>query len=306
MNTIGDGEAVVNTRTTSATEAPPAIETTDPDRIQDTKWTAGEVWERYGSRLFTVTNLTIFFILWELFGRSGAVNPLFLPSASSMFSALWDGLTTSAPPGAVYSGSIRDHLFYSMSNLGIGLLIACIIGIPAGLLMGGNKYVEKVLAPYVWALASLPRIALVPLFILFLGFTRKMQLTIIVLSAVFPIIINAWAGVKTTDKSLLAAARVFGASRYELYLKVVLPFTLPFIISGVQQGIGRGLIGLIIAEYLGGSSGLGYLVNRAKDTFNSPLMYAVLLLLVVVSLTLIHLTRWLEAYVAPWRRTEGL
>lgn len=281
-------------------------ERSDPDRIQDTEWTLSEVWGRYGSWVVTVVNLTTFFCLWELFARSGAVSPLFLPSASKMFAALWHGLTTTAPPGAVISGSILDHLAYSLSNLGIGLGIACAIGIPAGLLMGGNKYIEKILSPYVWALASLPRIALVPLFILFLGFTEKMQITIITLSAVFPIIINAWAGVKTTEKSLLAAAKVFGASRRELYTKVVLPYTLPFIIAGIQQGIGRGLIGVIIAEIFGGSNGLGYLVNRAADTFNSALMYAVLFLLVVVSLSLIQITRWLEAYVAPWRRIEGL
>ena len=186
------------------------------------------------------------------------------------------------------------------------LIIACIIGIPAGLLMGGNKIVEKILSPYVWALASVPRIALVPLFILFLGFSVKMQVTIITLSAVFPIIINSWAGVKTTDKSLLSAAKVFGANRFQLYMKVVLPYTLPFIISGIQQGIGRGLVAVIIAEIFGGSRGLGYLVNRSADTFDSALMYAVLLLLVVVSLCLVQLTRWLEAYVAPWRRLEGL
>jgi len=280
--------------------------TTDPDRIQDTEWTLSEVWQRYGSWVITALNLTTFFCIWELFARSGAVSPLFLPSASGMFTALWDGLTTTAPPGAVISGSIRDHLLYTLSNLGIGLVISCAIGIPAGLLMGGNKYIEKILSPYVWALASLPRIALVPLFILFLGFTEKMQITIIVMSSVFPIVINAWAGVKTTEKSLLSAAKVFGANRRELYTKVVLPYTLPFIIAGIQQGIGRGLVGVIIAEIFGGSHGLGYLVNRSADTFNSALMYAVLFLLVVVSLSLIQITRWLEAYIAPWRRMEML
>ena len=170
--------------------------------------------------------------------------------------------------------------------------------------MGGNRVVETLLSPYVWSLASLPRIALVPLFILFMGFTERMQITIIVLSAVFPITINAWAGVKTTDKSLLAAASVFGASKLDLYMKVVLPYTLPFIIAGIQQGIGRGLVGVIIAEMFGGSEGLGYLIQRAADTFNSSLMYAVLMLLVFVSLTLVNLTRWLEAYVAPWRRLD--
>jgi NitT/TauT family transport system permease protein len=110
--------------------------------------------------------------------------------------------------------------------------------------------------------------------------------------------------VKTTEKSLLSAARVFGASRVDLYRKVVFPYTLPFIISGIQQGIGRGLIGVVIAEIFGGSRGLGYLIQRAADTFNSSLMYAVLILLVIVSLSLINFTRWLEAYVAPWRRLD--
>jgi NitT/TauT family transport system permease protein len=279
---------------------------TDPSRIQDTEWTASEFWSRYGSWAVTVVNLTIFFCIWELFARSGAVNQLFLPTASGMFEALWHGLTTSAPAGAVVSGSIADHLLFSLRTLTIGLAIAIAIGVPAGLLMGGNRYVETILSPYVWSLASLPRIALVPLFILFLGFTVKMQVTIVVLSAVFPIMINSWAGVKTTEKSLLAAAKVFGASRRELYTKVVFPYTLPFIISGIQQGIGRGLIGVIIAEIFGGSHGLGYLIQRSADTFNSRLMYAVLFVLIIISLTLIQFTRWLEAYVAPWRRIDRL
>jgi NitT/TauT family transport system permease protein len=283
-----------------------AVATEDPNRIEYTGWTAAEVWRRVSPFLVTVVNISCFFAIWELFARSGAISPLFFPKASSMFVALWNGLTTSAPPGAIVSGSIRDHLFYSLSNLGLGLIIACIVGIPAGLLMGGNKIVEKILSPYVWALASVPRIALVPLFILFLGFSVKMQVTIITLAAVFPIIINAWAGVKTTEKSLLSAAKVFGANRRQLYMKVVLPYTLPFIISGIQQGIGRGLVAVIIAEIFGGSRGLGYLVNRSADTFDSALMYAVLFLLVVVSLTLVQATRWLESYVAPWRRLEGL
>lgn len=278
----------------------------DSGRIEQTEWTLREVWDRCGGAVVTVVNLTAFFCIWEAFARTGIISPLFFPKASSMFAALWHGLTTTAPPGAVISGSIRDHLLYTLTNLGIGLVIACLVGIPAGLLMGGNKYIEKILSPYVWAMASLPRIALVPLFILFLGFSVKMQITIIALSAVFPIIINSWAGVKTTDKSLLAAARVFGASRRELYMKVVLPYTLPFIISGIQQGIGRGLVGVIIAEIFGGSRGLGYLVTRSADTFNSALMYAVLFLLVVVSLSLVQLTRWLESYVAPWRRVDGV
>lgn len=282
------------------------FDTDDPDRIQDIGWTAREVWRR--SRGFVVTSINImtFFILWEIVTIYGNINPLFLPKASDMFVELYVGLTTRAPEGAVFSGSILDHFLHSFSNLMFGLVIAILIGVPGGLLMGGNKYIEAILSPYVWALASLPRIALVPLFILFLGFTTTMQVTIIVISAVFPIMINAWAGVKTTEKSLLAAARVFGANRRQLYVRVVLPYTLPFIISGIQQGIGRGLIGVVIAELFGGSNGLGYLIQRSADTFNTAMNFAVLLLLIVMSLSLINFTRWLEAYVAPWRSANHL
>ena len=282
------------------------FDTDDPDRIQDLGWTFKEVWRRIRGLVVTTLNLITFFILWEVFTIYGDINPLFLPKASDMFAELWVGLTTRAPEGAVFSGSILDHFLHSFNNLMFGLAIACLIGIPGGLLMGGNKYIEAILSPYVWALASLPRIALVPLFILFLGFTTTMQVTIIVISAVFPIMINAWAGVKTTEKSLLAAARVFGANRRQLYVKVVLPYTLPFIISGIQQGIGRGLIGVVIAELFGGSNGLGFLIQRSADTFNTAMTFAVLLLLIVMSLSLINFTRWLEAYVAPWRNVNHL
>ena len=282
------------------------FDTDDPDRIQDIGWTASEVWRRTRGFVVTSLNIMTFFILWEIVTIYGNINPLFLPKASDMFMELWVGLTTRAPEGAVFSGSILDHFLHSFSNLMFGLGIAILIGVPGGLLMGGNKYIEAILSPYVWALASLPRIALVPLFILFLGFTTTMQVTIIVISAVFPIMINAWAGVKTTEKSLLAAARVFGANRRQLYVKVVLPYTLPFIISGIQQGIGRGLIGVVIAELFGGSNGLGYLIQRSADTFNTAMNFAVLLLLIVMSLSLINFTRWLEAYVAPWRSANHL
>lgn len=279
-------------------------EFSDADRIKDVGLSVSSIWDQYGTWAVTILNLTIFFILWELFARSGAVNPVFFPTASGMFSTLFEGLTASAPPNAIISGQIIDHLLYTLRTLTIGVTLACLIGIPGGLLMGGNRYVERILSPYVWGLASLPRIALVPLFILFMGFTVQMQVTIVTLSAMFPIMINSWAGVKTTEKSLIAAARVFGASRRQIYTNVVLPFTLPFIISGVQQGIGRGMVAVIIAEIFGGSNGLGFLIVRSADTFNSELMYAVLLLLVIISLSFIKITKMVEVYIAPWRQQQ--
>jgi ABC-type nitrate/sulfonate/bicarbonate transport system permease component len=248
---------------------------------------------RYGPAALIVLNLTVFFIAWELFARAEVINPLFLPRASDVFITIYEGLS----PG----GIILDHIFISLRLFGIGMAAAAIVGIPIGLIMGASKIVDGIFSPYVWAMASLPRVALMPLLILVLGFSDQAKLTLIFLSAIFPIIINCMAGVKTVDQSLVRAGQVFGASKPALYRKVIFPYTLPFIISGLNQGMTRGLVGLVIAEIFGGNSGLGYLTVRASEMFNSALLYAVLLILVIISLAFVQSVRWLEIKVAPWR-----
>jgi NitT/TauT family transport system permease protein len=133
-----------------------------------------------------------------------------------------------------------------------------------------------------------------------------MQLTIIVLSAVFPIAINCWAGVKTVDPSLLRAGAVFGANTVTQYRKIVLPFTLPFVISGIQQGIARALVGMLVGELLGGGGeGLGRVLALSADRFDIPLLYGVLLLLAIMSVSAVQAMRWLEKKVAPWREARS-
>jgi ABC-type nitrate/sulfonate/bicarbonate transport system permease component len=245
----------------------------------------------------TVVNLAVFFTVWELVARGELVNPLFFPKISDTFSAMYEGFT---------DGTIPPQLWHSISNLLIGLAISAAIGIPVGLFMGASKTADLILSPYVWAMTSLPRVALIPLLILILGFGNEMQLTIIVLSAVFPIMVNCMAGVKTVDPSLLRAGRVFGTSRLQTYSKIILPFTLPFVISGINQGIARGLVGMLIGELLGGGgNGLGFLLDRAGDQFDAPMLYATLIILAVMSVSLVQLMRWLERRVAPWREVTA-
>ena len=241
----------------------------------------------------TVLNLSIFFSIWELIARSEVINPLFFPRISDTFSAMYEGFT---------DGTILPELWHSISNLLIGLAISCAIGIPVGLFMGASRTADLILSPYVWAMTSLPRVALVPLLILILGFGNEMQLTIIVLSAVFPIMVNCMAGVKTVDPSLVRAGNVFGVSRFQKYSKIILPFTLPFVVSGINQGIARGLVGMLIGELLGGGgNGLGFLLDRAGDRFDAPMLYATLIILAVLSVSLIQSMNWLDRRVAPWR-----
>lgn len=252
----------------------------------------------FRSAAITVANLVIFFVIWELIAKANVINPLFFPKATDMFSRLYEGFT---------DGTIGPQLLHSVRNLLVGLLISGAIGIPIGLLMGASKVADLILSPYVWAMTSLPRVALIPLLILILGFGQSMQLTIIVLSAVFPIMVNCMEGVKTVDPSLIRAGKVFGASRPQIYLKVILPYTLPFVIAGVNQGIARGLVGMLIGELLGGGgAGLGFLLDQAGQQFDAPMLYGILLMLAVLAVGLVQSMRYLERRAAPWRSTPNV
>lgn len=248
---------------------------------------------RYGAQGLVLLNLTVFFIAWELFARADVINPLFFPRISDVFIELWQGL--------VGDGIILENIIISMRRFAMGMAAAMVVGIPIGLLMGASRVVDSLISPYVWSMAALPRVALMPLLILIMGFSESAKFTLIFLSAIFPIIINCMAGVKTVDQSLVRAGQVFGAKKPDLYRKVIFPFTLPFIISGVNQGMTRGLVGLVIAEIFGGNDGLGYLTIRASESFNGPLLYAVLLVLVIFSLSFVQIVKWIESTAAPWR-----
>ena len=248
---------------------------------------------RFRNVAITIVNLSTFFVLWELLAKAEVINPLFFPEITDTFSAIYTGFA---------DGTIGPQLWHSFRNFMIGLAISAAIGIPIGLLMGAVRTLDLILSPYVWAMAALPRVALIPLLILILGFGQSMQLTIIVLSAVFPIMVNCMAGVKTVDPSLIRAGKVFGANRLQMYSKIILPFTLPFVVSGINQGIARGLVGMLIGELLGGGgAGLGFLLDRAGDRFDSPMLYGTLLILAVFSVGLVQSMNYLERRVAPWR-----
>jgi ABC-type nitrate/sulfonate/bicarbonate transport system permease component len=273
----------------ATTPAPP-----DRDRSIETEFSYGfrQYARRYGPLGIVVLNLAIFFAIWQILASAKVIDPLFLPTVTGMLKALRDGFA---------DGTLTDAVLWSLRNFAIGLGLACLVGIPLGLIMGASRVVYAIFSPYVWSMQSLPRVAVMPLLILIFGFSVKAELTLIFISALFPLIINCMSGVKTVEPSLVRAGHVFGASKFDIYRRVIFPYTLPFILSGVNQGMSRGLVGMVIAEIFGGNNGLGYVTQRAGETFNSALLYGALLILVVVALTFVQGVRWLEAKAAPWR-----
>lgn len=282
-------------------------------RLSEANWTWSRIWRRWRYVIVTIINLSVFFLLWEITGRNNWIGPSnVFPSFTEMLESLrigWIGKPGfDGPENLLDNYIIAKNFWETLKVYTVSMIIAIVLGIPIGLAMGGSKWIDALLSPYVWTLSSLPRIAIFPILVLmpFIGIGRGSPIKhiIIILTAIFPVIINTWAGVKTTDPSLISAARVFGASKWQINLKVVMPYTLPFIVSGIQLSLGRGLIGAVVAEFLSGANrdgGLGWLIFRSAAAFNASLTYASLFTLAIFALLLVQGTRSFETRVAPWR-----
>jgi NitT/TauT family transport system permease protein len=252
---------------------------------------------RYGTLIVTILNFTLFFVLWEVIARMGVVSRLLLPPISEIVTETME---------MAEGGQLWGHLRFSATNFTVGYLIAAATAIPLGLLLGASRKLDIILGPYVWALFSTPRLALVPLVTVALGFGMASKVFLVFIGAFFVIVINTWGGVKTVEQSLIHAGRVFGANRLQIFSKVVVPYTLPFIVIGLRLGVTRAIVVTVVSEMLASSRGMGYVIVRAVDAFNSPRLFSMILILVIVSMILVTGLRYLEAYVAPWREKASV
>lgn len=252
---------------------------------------------RYGIPIITILNFTTFFVLWELIGRSGVVSHLLMPPFSEVITETIK---------LAQSGQLWRHVSFSATNFAVGFLIATVTGIPLGLLLGASKKLDIIVGPYVWAFFSTPRLALLPLVTVALGFGMASKVFLIFIGAFFVIVINTWAGVKTVEQSLLHAGKVFGANKIQIFSKIVVPYTLPFIVVGLRLGVTRALVVTVVAEMIASSRGMGYVIMRAVDEFNSAKLFSMIVLLVIVSMILVTALRRLEAWVAPWREKASV
>ena len=185
-----------------------------------------------------------------------------------------------------------------------GFSFAVIVGIPAGLVMGWRRRVEYALDPFLTALYASPLVALAPLFIIVFGVGVFGKAALVFLLAVFPFVFNTFAGVKSTDLLLINVIRSFGGNEKDLYLKVVLPCTMPYIIAGARLAIGRGLVGIIVGEFYAASEGIGFAITQAGDTYRLPDMFVGIIILALIAVGLTELMRKLELTVAPWRAND--
>lgn len=239
----------------------------------------------------------IFFVEFLISGL-GLANPDFFPPPSDIIDAL---------SRLFDRGVLAKHVIFSLTNFFIAYLLAVAVGVIVGLALGVFRTFRTMAGPLVWISYATPRAAIAPVLIMALGFGYESKVAIIFLFAVFPILINVWVGARSVDQSLMRAGKIFGARRLDLYTKVVLPSILPYLLVGLKLGVSRGLIGIVIAEFLGSSAGIGYLTKIlvATDFDMAGAMALVLVLLITASVSLKALDV-IRRRLAPWYTEDSV
>ena len=232
------------------------------------------------------------FALWEIVGRFVVSQSIFLTPPSKIVIELVHLIDT---------GELTVHLIASGSEFLIGLAIAIVAGIALGFGMASSRYLSHILGPWISALYATPVIAISPLIILWAGIGIWSKAIVVIIDAIFPMIINTEAGLRATDKQLIEAARCFGCSRLQVFWKVSLPSSVPFLLAGIKLAIGRGLVAIVVAELFGSRAGLGFLLQQAADAFNMPLLFVSVTILAGAGVTLTWFVGWLEKVMLPWR-----
>lgn len=244
------------------------------------------------ARLSIAASVVVVALVWELGATHVVKQSLILVPLTAIAASFLELLA---------KGELQKHVFVSLQEFAAGFALAVAVGIAIGLAMGVNRLVRQVLDPWVSALYATPVIALAPLFILWLGIGLMSKIAVIFLVSVFPVIVNTAVGVQSTDRALREVARSFGASRWQTFVKVLLPFALPFVVAGIRLGIGRGLVGVVVGEMFGAKAGLGFLIILASQTFETAALYVAVLVLAISGFIAVELLKRAEHRLAPWR-----
>jgi len=247
---------------------------------------------QYEPLVIGTLSVVIALAAWQLVANARIWSVLFFPGP-------WD--VAQAFVKLFQSDDIWLDIATSGQELAIGYGMAIVIGLLIGLLMGWYTRFQYALDPFVNFFYSTPRIVFIPIFILWLGIDMQPKIAVIFLGAVFPIIINTMAGVRNTEAALLRVARSFGASDALTFRRVVLPGSVPFILTGFRLGIGHALTGLVVAEYIAAKHGVGQLIAIAGQTFQTPKMFAGVVLIACTGMLLTTILHRIENRFQSWR-----
>jgi NitT/TauT family transport system permease protein len=232
-------------------------------------------------------------VIWEYYGRR--MDPIFMAPPSAIFDATLQ---------LIQSGALRKALVESLWPFAVGMVLTVVFGIAIGIAIAQWRTIEYILDPFINALYAIPRIALVPLIILWAGLEFNGKVTILVSVAVFPIIVNTYAGIRDVRGSMLEIGRAYGATDTQIFFKIVLPAAIPFIMAGVRLSVGLAIIGIIVAEFFTAISGLGGMIVEYANVFATAKLFVPIIVIAIVGVVLTELVMWLERRLSKWRTLE--
>lgn len=241
-----------------------------------------------------VASLVVVLSAWEYLGRQ--VDPVLFTYPTAV---------AYAAAGMIASGELWQYLSQSLVVLFVGLSLAAVFGITLGLIMARFWVIDIALDTYITALYSIPSVALVPVLVLWFGFEITAKTAVVFLFTFFPIVINTHQGVKNVDSHLVEVGRAFRCNERQLWIHIVLPAAVPFIVAGLRLAIGRGLIGMVLADLFTAITGIGYLISRYASIYRTDAMFVPVVTLGVLGITLTGVLRFVERRVAPWMHQSG-
>jgi len=231
--------------------------------------------------------------LWEWYGRG--VDPIFFSYPTAVVAAV---------PAMIAKGELQQALLLTLQGLAAGFGLAIVFGILLGLLVGRYRLFDYILDVQISALYSTPNVALIPLLILWFGLGMKSKIVIVFLAAFFPIIVNTYGGVRNVSRGLVEIAQAEGAGEAQIFGKIIVPASLPFIMTGIRLAVGRAVVGMVVAEMFTAITGLGGAIIYFSNAFATDKLFVVIILLALLGVGLTEGVKYLEVRLAPWKETE--
>jgi ABC-type nitrate/sulfonate/bicarbonate transport system permease component len=240
----------------------------------------------------TLLSLTVAAALWEFAAKFLVTNRLFFAPLSAVLvriAEMWQ------------EGTLQTDIIASFQTFAVGFVLGALAAILFGVLMTVSQWLRDLVDPWIAALYATPFIALAPLFVLWLGIGLAAHAAVVFIAVFFPVLINTYSGLTTTEPILVEVARSFNANERQIFTKVRFPAALPFIITGLRLGVARGLVAVVVAEFFGAKAGLGYRIVISGNSFDTAGLFAGILMFAIAGVISVELLKLLERCLAPWR-----
>jgi len=232
--------------------------------------------------------------VWHVASVSGWIKPYILPPPATVVTTLWD---------LTLNGTLAKHLQASVTRWTIGFMLGGGLGLLLGSWVGLSRGAERLLDTSIQMLRTVPFLAMAPLLIIWMGLDEAPKITLVGLAAFFPLYINTFAGIRNVDRKLIEVGRVYGLSSAEMLARVIIPAALPAVFTGVRYGLGVAWLALVVAELMGATRGLGFMLVEGREFVRIDVIVGGILLFSVVGKLVDVFVRMLEAHFLRWRDT---